>query len=67
MSLKAWMARPISSSRPGLDAGAQIAGRQLRQSGGQLLDGPADAVRQVNQQGQRNQPERRRQQQVNAV
>ena len=52
------MARPISSSRRCLHARVQIARRQLAQARGQLLDGPADAVRQVDQQRQRHQPER---------
>ena len=49
---------------PRLHARVQIARRQFAQPGGQLLDGPADAVRQVDQQRQRHQPDRRGQQDV---
>ena len=48
---------------PLLHAGVQIARGKLAQSRGKLLDGSADAVRQVDQQRQREQPDRRDRQQ----
>ena len=52
---------------PRLHARVEIARRQFAQPGGQFLDGPADAVRQVDQQRQRHQPDARRQQHVRAL
>ena len=48
-------------------AGVQVARGQFGQPRRQLLDGPADAVRQIHQQRQRHQPEGRGQQNVDQL
>ena len=51
------MARPTSSSRRGGDARVEIARRQLGEPGGKALNRAADTMREINQHGERYQPE----------
>jgi hypothetical protein len=66
MLLKATSA-PDFVVAPRLDARVQVAARQGAQPRREFLDGAADAMRQVDQERERDQPDSRRQQHIRAL